>query len=96
MACRGDFNVVMNRSEKISGNPVSVVEMEDFRTCFETSDLLHIPFRERPYTWWNGRAGMDCIFERLDRIASNSEFQNPFSSIDVEHLARIGQTMSVC
>lgn len=40
--------------------------------------------------WWNGRAGNDCIFERLDIILINSKCQNRFSHFEIEHLPRTG------
>ncbi|KAH0695094.1 hypothetical protein KY290_021279 [Solanum tuberosum] len=63
-----DFNVVLNGEEKIGGLPVTAADIEDFRNCIESSDLSQISFKGCPFTWWNGRAGDDCIFERLDRI----------------------------
>jgi len=49
-----------------------------------------VPFRGSPFTWWNGRAAEDCIFERLDRVLINHEFQNWFNHTEVEHLSRTG------
>lgn len=72
----GDFNDVLNGEEKIGG---LLVDYDDFRTCIESCDLSQIHFKGSPFTWWNGRAGYDCIFERLDRILSNSEFLDLFS-----------------
>ncbi|XP_047264042.1 uncharacterized protein LOC124896540 [Capsicum annuum] len=65
----GDFNVVLNGEEKIGGLPVSNTEVNDFRMCIESSDLMTIPFKGSPFTWWNGRAGMDL--EHLARDGSD-------------------------
>lgn len=46
--------------------------------------------RGSPFTWWNGRTGNDCIFERLDRMLINIEWQNLFSYSEVDHLPRTG------
>jgi len=86
----GDFNAVLNGEEKIGGIPVTAADVEDFQTCIGSSDLSQISFKGSPFTWWNGRAGEDCIFERLDRIFQNTKFQRLFSQSEVEHLPRTG------
>ncbi|KAH0698913.1 hypothetical protein KY284_013128 [Solanum tuberosum] len=85
-----DFNVVLNAEEKIGGSPVSYADHEDFENCISSCDLNEIQFRGNPFTWWNGRANNECIFERLDRILSNQEMQGWFNHMEVEHLARTG------
>uniref|UniRef100_M1DHQ7 AP endonuclease/reverse transcriptase n=1 Tax=Solanum tuberosum TaxID=4113 RepID=M1DHQ7_SOLTU len=86
----GDFNVVLNSEEKIGGLPVRDADCEDFKTCIESCDLAQVKFKGSPFTWWNGRDGNDCIFERLDRILTNLKFQNSFSHSEVDHLPRTG------
>ncbi|KAG5610650.1 hypothetical protein H5410_021931 [Solanum commersonii] len=86
----GDFNAVLNGVEKIGGIPVVAADVEDFNNCVEACDVLQIQYKGSPFTWWNGRAGDDCIFERLDRVFSNSEFQGLYSHLEVEHLTRDG------
>ncbi|XP_060202053.1 uncharacterized protein LOC132630501 [Lycium barbarum] len=84
----GDFNVVMNKEEKIGGVPVVPQNFEDFAFCINSCDLFETCLKGSPFTWWNGRAGDDCIFERLDRIFFNSRFQQWFGHIVVEHLSK--------
>ncbi|XP_060182462.1 uncharacterized protein LOC132612146 [Lycium barbarum] len=43
-----------------------------------------------PFTWWNRRAGEDCIFKRLDRILVNNQLQEWFGNLQMEHLSRTG------
>lgn len=38
----------------------------------------------------HGRAGDECIFEKLDRVFSNFDFQHRFNILEVEHLSRDG------
>lgn len=66
-----DFNAILNEEEKIGGLPVTQQDVEDFAFCVNSCDLKEVPFKGNPYTWWNGRAGDDYIFERLDRILVN-------------------------
>ncbi|XP_059302254.1 uncharacterized protein LOC132054225 [Lycium ferocissimum] len=81
----GDFNVVLNDEEKIGGIPVLAQDIEDFAFCINSCELEEIQFKGSPFTWWNGRASNDCIFERLDRMLVNSQLQNWFSHMEVEH-----------
>ncbi|XP_060182476.1 uncharacterized protein LOC132612168 [Lycium barbarum] len=84
----GDFNVVMNDQEKIGGVPIVPQDYEDFAFCINSCDLFETGFKGSPFTWWNSRAGDDCIFERLNIIFFNSQFQQWFGHIEVEHLSR--------
>ncbi|KAH0636440.1 hypothetical protein KY289_036355 [Solanum tuberosum] len=84
----GDFNVVMNEKEKIGGLPVQPHEVEDLAFCLNSCELEEISFKGSPFTWWNGRAGEYCIFERLDRMLVNQQLQTQIGFMEVEHLAR--------
>ncbi|XP_060190580.1 uncharacterized protein LOC132619813 [Lycium barbarum] len=86
----GDFNAILNQEEKISGLPVNKNNAEDFAFCINSCELQEVNFKGSPFTWWNGRADNECIFERLERMLINSQFLNWFGHIEVEHLARIG------
>ncbi|KAG5604761.1 hypothetical protein H5410_026253 [Solanum commersonii] len=80
----------MNEEEKIGGLPVVTADYEDFACCIENCDLTEVNFRGGPFTWWNGRAGDDGIFERLDRVLVIQEMQNWSNFLEVEHLIRTG------
>lgn len=86
----GDFNVVLNAEEKIGVLPVLDADIDDFRSFIESYDLAQMSFKGSPFTWWNSRAGVDCIFERLDRVLYNDHFQNVFANLEVEYLPRTG------
>ncbi|KAH0755697.1 hypothetical protein KY290_025967, partial [Solanum tuberosum] len=49
----GDFNVVLNRDEKIGGLPIMATDYEDFKTCIESCDLNQVQFKGSPFTWSN-------------------------------------------
>ncbi|XP_060202619.1 uncharacterized protein LOC132631038 [Lycium barbarum] len=85
-----DFNVVLHEDEKIGGIHVQPQDYEDFAYCGNSYELLETGFKGSHFTWWNGRGGVDCIFERLDRIFFNQQFQQWFADIEIEHLARTG------
>ncbi|XP_019224926.1 PREDICTED: uncharacterized protein LOC109206551 [Nicotiana attenuata] len=86
----GDFNVIWDEEEKFGGLPIHINEIDDFRQCINTCNLSDLGFKGSIYTWWNGRLEEDCIFERLGRCVSNSEFQQTFPGIEVQHLPKIG------
>lgn len=58
--------------------------------CLESRDLIQVHYKGTPFTWWDGRVGDKCIFERIDEILVNSESQDLFSHTEVEHLPRSG------
>ncbi|XP_060216639.1 uncharacterized protein LOC132644099 [Lycium barbarum] len=86
----GDFNVIMSKDEKIGGLPVFPNEYEDFAFCINSCELFDINYKGSLFTWWNGKAGSECIFKRLDRMIANSKLQDWFVHMEVEHLSRTG------
>ncbi|KAG5585311.1 hypothetical protein H5410_045745 [Solanum commersonii] len=56
---------------KIGGLPVYPLDFEDFVFCIKSCELSDINFAGSPFTWWNGKADEECIFERLDRVVTN-------------------------
>ncbi|KAG5606965.1 hypothetical protein H5410_028457 [Solanum commersonii] len=86
----GDFNVVLNDSEKLGGLPVCQMETTDFAHCISDSGLIEFPFSGSLYTWWNGRTGEDSIFERLDRVLGNEAFWSECNNSEVTYLIRDG------
>ncbi|XP_019255146.1 PREDICTED: uncharacterized protein LOC109233735 [Nicotiana attenuata] len=85
----GDFNVIWDEEEKFGGLPVPLNEVDDFRHCMTTCNLSDLGFKGSIYTWWNGRAEEDCIFERLDRVFANFEAQQLWPGMEVTHLPKI-------
>lgn len=54
-------------------------DTKDFNNFVGGCDVMQIQHKDSPFTWWNGRVGDGYIFERHDRIFSNSNFQGLFS-----------------
>ncbi|XP_059284744.1 uncharacterized protein LOC132038037 [Lycium ferocissimum] len=84
MACRGDFNVVLHEDEEDSGIPIQPQDYEDF-AFVEIRESMETNFKGAHFTWWNGR-GVDRIFERLDRVFINQQFQQWFK---LKHIKKI-------
>ncbi|KAF3630707.1 hypothetical protein FXO38_27005 [Capsicum annuum] len=78
------------KDEKIGGLFMVDDDHEDFECCILSCNLSEVPYKGSPFTWWNGRADNDFIFERLDRIVINKEMQSWFNHTEVEHLPRTG------
>lgn len=74
----GDFNTILTASNKIRGLPIAAAEIENFKDCIESCDITQIHHKDISFTWWNGRAGDDYIFEKLYMLFSNVEFQKIF------------------
>lgn len=84
----GDFNVILNDSEKLRGLPVSQMETADFAQCVSNSGLKELTFSRSMYTWWNGRTSDDSIFERLDRVFCKEIFWSECHQSEVTYLIR--------
>ncbi|XP_019257690.1 PREDICTED: uncharacterized protein LOC109235898 [Nicotiana attenuata] len=83
-----NFNVILHEDEKIGGLLVHQPEYENFAFCVNSCGLFEQGYKGSPFTWWNGRSNVACIFKILDRIFVNLPFQNMLPSIKVEHLIR--------
>uniref|UniRef100_A0A0V0IHV1 Putative ovule protein n=1 Tax=Solanum chacoense TaxID=4108 RepID=A0A0V0IHV1_SOLCH len=86
----GDFNTILNESEKLGGLPVTQSEVTDFAQCICTCALNEIKFTGSCYTWWNGRIEEASIFKRLDRVFGNNDFFSLLPNSETHHLIRQG------
>ncbi|KAK8913559.1 hypothetical protein KSP39_PZI024511 [Platanthera zijinensis] len=78
----GDFNVIRYASEKMGGNLPNPNHMAEFSDCILDCGLSEIPYSRSPFTWTNNK-----IWECLDRVLSNANWTNYFTSAKVEHLS---------
>lgn len=85
---RGDFNVILNKEEKIGRLLVYPPEYEDFAFCLNSCGLFDTGYKGSPFTWWNGWPYTTYIFKGLDIILVNSPFQSIFPITKVEYLIR--------
>ncbi|XP_049357066.1 uncharacterized protein LOC125821728 [Solanum verrucosum] len=86
----GDFNVIMEEDEKISGLLVYPQEYEDFALSINSCELFDLHFIGNPFTWWKGKSDGECIFKRLDMVVINQALQDLFGHLEIQHLARTG------
>lgn len=89
--CFGDLNDTLRPNEKIGGNARSNSQVTYGRESTRNCALNDLGFEGYPFTWSNGRKGVENIQGRLDRALGNEEFQNRFNPIiSVQHLAKYG------
>lgn len=86
----GDFNTILDASEKLEGLPVTQNDVADFAQCISSCALYELRFTGSSFTWWNGRIEDAFIFERLDRVFGNNEFMSLLPDSEVHHLIRQG------
>ncbi|GLT77765.1 hypothetical protein SLA2020_493240 [Shorea laevis] len=87
--CVGDFNEIIDQSEKIGGALRSERQMENFRVTLETCGLTDLGYSGPHFTWSNCRDAGQLIHERLDRATANLEWCNQFTNVEVSVLAAI-------
>lgn len=67
----GDFNKVMDQSEKKGGRPVTYAQTQPFLNLMDQMGYIDLGFKGDPFTWTNNQQGQDHIQERLDRAIAN-------------------------
>lgn len=80
--CLGDFNEILNLSEKWGGNGRQRCLMEAFQSTLEECELLDLGFRGPKFTWNNRREGDAFIKERLNRVVANVGWCTIFPTAD--------------
>ena len=85
----GNFNDMIEESEKLGGNPLSVRRVREYRECMDHRNLLDLGFSVPKFTWTNKRDIGNLIQERLDRCWATPSWKVLFPEANVSHLARI-------
>ncbi|XP_060202973.1 uncharacterized protein LOC132631415 [Lycium barbarum] len=86
----GDFNVILEPSEKIGGKIHRAYKIFDFAACMNRCGLENAGFVGSNYTWCNNRRPGKRIWKRLDRIIINGNWLQRFNNVTVRHLSRTG------
>nr|XP_027067822.1 uncharacterized protein LOC113693489 [Coffea arabica] len=84
----GDFNVIVEASEKKGGRPFAVSEGVDFLAFMQDAEVFDAGCSGSRFSWCNNRRGRARIWKRLDRLLMNGEMVEAVSVILVVHLAR--------
>jgi exonuclease III len=82
----GDFNFVLDQSEKLGGRLVASSSSCPFRNFIDQNGLIDLGFAGNPYTWCNNRRGPAIIKERLDRSLASPSWINLHPEFSILHL----------
>uniref|UniRef100_A0A2N9FEJ6 Reverse transcriptase Ty1/copia-type domain-containing protein n=1 Tax=Fagus sylvatica TaxID=28930 RepID=A0A2N9FEJ6_FAGSY len=61
--------------------------MDSFLKVLTDCELKDMGFHGNRFTWWNGRQGRDCVYERLDRGVCSVEWRLKFPQARVRHVS---------
>ncbi|XP_059285600.1 uncharacterized protein LOC132039071 [Lycium ferocissimum] len=86
----GNFNVIMESSEKKGGRRHRLSRSLDFINCMVDCGMKDAGYVGNDYTWCNGRRKMKRILKRLDRVMYNDKWFEEFSNVTARHLPRTG------
>ncbi|XP_070054867.1 uncharacterized protein [Nicotiana tomentosiformis] len=83
----GDFNDVLYPNDRLLGNPISYIEIQEFADCVTLLSLSELPWTEEYYTWSNKQHGADRVCSRLDKAFAPKHGKVPFRffNVWVEH-----------
>jgi hypothetical protein len=84
--CIGDFNFILDQSEKIGGRPVASSSHCPFRNFIDQLGLVDLGFVTNPFTWCNNRQGLATIKERLDRGLASLDLIHLHPNCSLTHL----------
>ena len=84
--CAGDFNEILDQSEKVGGRRRPNFLMENFKSALEFYGLHEVECRGPRCTWNNGREGINFTMEKLDSVVANHAWltQHPKAEISIE------------
>jgi hypothetical protein len=77
--CAGDFNEILEESEKFGGCRKARGLMEAFKEALDVCNLSDLGASGLRYTWHNGQEGDSFIQERLDRVVASPDWCENFS-----------------
>jgi hypothetical protein len=82
----GDFNEILDLSEKNGGLIQSAAQMGYFHFALVDCSLGDLGFKGSKFTWCNKRESEAFIKERLDRALANPGWCSRFPKVDVQVL----------
>lgn len=85
----GDFNDVLDDSEKRGGNRVNMTRVSAYRNCMSSCNMIDLGFSGPTFTWTNRRDIGGLIQTRIDRCWANPSWSLAFPEANVTHLPRI-------
>lgn len=84
--CCGDFNEILDASEKIGGVIRPFWQIDNFRHAVEECGLYPFSFSGYEFTWDNRRVGVANVKERIDRSFGNLLLLQQWGGFTSHHL----------
>ncbi|KAJ6345277.1 hypothetical protein OIU78_008031 [Salix suchowensis] len=84
----GDFNAVLNPSDRQGGALNWSQHHEDFRNAICTSGILQPPYRGIHLTWDNGQHGSNLIMRKLDWVFVNPSLMSKWPNARAHYATR--------
>uniref|UniRef100_A0A2N9F6N4 Reverse transcriptase domain-containing protein n=1 Tax=Fagus sylvatica TaxID=28930 RepID=A0A2N9F6N4_FAGSY len=84
--CVGDFNEILEQSEKRGLLDQSPQRMLEFRCALNSCQLIDIGYHGPTFTWDNGRHGAANVQERLDRATATLNWLDKFHGTIVHNV----------
>jgi len=84
----GDFNMILNNTEKLGGNGVDISITNLFNSTLRQCGLTDLGYTGYKYTWVNNQVNQHHIQERIDRFCANSLWISQFPRYLNKHLLR--------
>ncbi|CAN1160729.1 hypothetical protein LINPERHAP2_LOCUS23513 [Linum perenne] len=81
----GDFNAILNSSEKEGGLPLRRESTEPFQDFIFSNGLIDMGFSGQTFTWDNKKIGDAQIRERLDRAICSISWRDLFQDVEITH-----------
>ncbi|KAF3625028.1 hypothetical protein FXO38_29953 [Capsicum annuum] len=76
--CMGDFNAMLNETDRLNGSPVQEGEIKDFVDFLVGAHMTELKTVGRDYTWTNGHT-----YSRIDHAVVNAEWIVHMSMLEV-------------
>ena len=83
--CDGDFNELLEVSDKRGGLPRSHSQMQMFREVLDHCGFVDLDCLGLDFSWHGWRRG-ELIWERLDRRVANYDWVSSFPAARIQHL----------
>jgi hypothetical protein len=84
----GDFNLILNSSEKLGGNNIDYNHTKMFNDTLNDCELTDLGYDGTKFTWANSQPDNIHIKERLYRFCANSNWISSFPRFINKHLLR--------
>lgn len=84
--CLGDFNDLLDSSEKKGSRPHASWKIQGFRSAVVDARLSNLGMVGYQFTWERGRGTSKWVKERLDRVLTSSSWCDKFPNTRVQSL----------